>query len=35
LEEQRAAIEQGRVEIRNVQRQQVFVGGKPVGMPFD
>jgi hypothetical protein len=35
LEGQREALEQGRVEIRNVQRQQVFVGGKPVGMPFE
>lgn len=33
--EQREALEQGRVEIRNVQRQQVFVGGKPVGVPFE
>ena len=35
LVEQRAALEQGRVEIRNVQRHQVFVGGKPVGVPFE
>ncbi|MDP8913618.1 MAG: DUF4153 domain-containing protein, partial [Pseudomonadota bacterium] len=35
LKEQREALEQGRVEIRNVQRQQVFVGGKPVGVPFE
>lgn len=35
LKEQREALEQGRVEIRNVQRQQVFVGGKPVGEPFE
>jgi hypothetical protein len=33
--EQRDALEQGRVEIRSVQRQQVFVGGKPVGPPFE
>lgn len=33
--EQRQALEQGRVEIRTVQRQQVFVGGKPVGLPFE
>ena len=33
--EQREALEQGRVEIRDVQRQQVFVGGKPVGLPFE
>ena len=35
LKEQREALQQGRVEIRNVQRQQVFVGGKPVGVPFE
>ena len=32
---QQEALEQGRVEIRSVQRQQVFVGGKPVGAPFE
>jgi hypothetical protein len=35
LKGQREALEQGRVEIRNVQRQQVFVDGKPVGAPFE
>jgi hypothetical protein len=35
VEEQRAALARGAVEIRPVERRQVFVGGKPVGMPFE
>lgn len=31
----RAALRQHQVEIRGVQRRQVFVGGKPVGDSFD
>ena len=34
-EAQRQAIERGEVELRPVQRRQVFVGGEPVGMPFE
>jgi hypothetical protein len=32
--EQRRAIAAGEVELRTVQRRQVFVDGKPVGSPF-
>lgn len=32
--EQRKAIATGQVELRTVQRRQVFVNGKPVGAPF-
>jgi hypothetical protein len=35
VEEQRAALARGAVEIRSVERRQVFVGGKPVGTPFE
>lgn len=35
IDEQRQAIERGEVEVRAVQRQQAFVGGKPVGVPFE
>jgi hypothetical protein len=30
-----AAIGQGRVEVRDVTRRQVFVGDEPVGEPFE
>ena len=35
LDEQRAAVERGEVEVRRVERRQVYVGGKPVGQPFE
>ena len=35
LEEQRAAVERGEVEVRRVERRQVYVGGKPVAQPFE
>lgn len=38
-DEERAAAEQGfkagQIEVRPVQRRQVFVGGVPVGDPFE
>ena len=33
--EQLQAIERGQVEVRAVRRRQVFVGGKPIGEPFE
>ena len=30
-----AALRQGQVEVRDVQRRQVFIGGHPVGDAFD
>ena len=32
---ERAAVVAGRVEVRAVQRRQVFIGGKPAGAPFE
>jgi hypothetical protein len=32
---QAAALAAGQVEIRTVERRQVFVGGEPVGQPFE
>ena len=32
---QRAAAERGEIEVREVKRQQIFVGGKPVGDVFE
>ncbi len=32
---QSAALAEGQVEIRTVERRQVFVGGEPVGEPFE
>ncbi|HEX8401901.1 MAG TPA: DUF4153 domain-containing protein [Allosphingosinicella sp.] len=32
---QRAAVGAGQIEIRPIQRRQVHVGGKPIGMPFE
>lgn len=34
LQQERAAIDDGRVELRDVTEKQVFIGGKPVGRPF-
>ena len=33
--EQNAALARGEVEIREVRRRQLFVGGAPVGQAFD
>lgn len=35
IEEQRKAVEQGRVEVRSVQRRQIYVDGKPIGVAFE
>lgn len=35
LEQERAAINSGDVQVREVKRRQVFVGGKPVGSVFE
>ena len=35
LDEQRAAIERGDIEIREVKQRRLFIGGKPEGQPFD
>jgi hypothetical protein len=35
IRQQRAATDSGEVEIRSVQRRQVYVGGKPIGTPFE
>jgi hypothetical protein len=35
LEAQRAAIERGDVEIREVRQHRLFIGGKPEGDQFD
>ena len=32
---QAAAIRSGSVDVRNVERRQIFVGGEPVGAPFE
>jgi hypothetical protein len=31
----KAAIGQGKVEIRPVERRQLFIDGKPAGQPFE
>jgi hypothetical protein len=35
LEQERTGIDRGEVEIRDVKRRQIFIGGKPVGSPFE
>jgi len=35
LEAQRAAIERGDIEIREIKRRRIYIGGKPEGDPFD
>lgn len=35
LSEERNAAERGETEVREVRRRQIFVGGKPVGEPFE